>query len=201
MWPDGRAALPQNGAMQTRTPEIRYCYVDSPMGTLLLTAEGEALSGVYFTDHRHSPAPAAGWRRDDAALEPARAQFGEYFDGRRRQFDLPVVLHGSPFELTVWAALRAIPYGETVSYGHIARAIGRPTAARAVGAANGRNPVCIVVPCHRVIGANGTLTGYGWGLERKVWLLDHEKLPAGGPGQTTATATAAASGRVPSGKW
>ncbi|HEX3394961.1 MAG TPA: methylated-DNA--[protein]-cysteine S-methyltransferase [Acidimicrobiales bacterium] len=182
--------------MQTQSPETSYCYVDSPMGTILLTADGEALSGVYFTDHRHSPAPATGWRHDDAALEPVRAQFREYFDGRRRQFDLPVVLHGSPFELTVWAALRDVPYGETVSYGHIARAIGRPTAARAVGAANGRNPVCIVVPCHRVIGANGTLTGYGWGLERKVWLLDHEKRPAGSQRRST-TATAG----VPSERW
>lgn len=196
MWPEGRAGTSQNRVMETQSPEIRYCYVDSPMGTILLTAEGDALSGVYFTDHCHSPAPATGWRHDDAALEPIQAQFSEYFDGRRNQFDLAVVLHGSPFELMVWAALRAIPYGETVSYGHIARAIGRPTAARAVGAANGRNPVCIVVPCHRVIGANGTLTGYGWGLERKVWLLDHEKRPTGSPRQATT-----ATGRVPSGRW
>ncbi len=156
----------------------RYCYAETPLGTVLLTGDGDddglALSGVYFTNHRHSARPGATWEQDDAGFVDVRSQLKEYFDGRWTQFDLTLALHGSEFERTVWAALLEIPYGETVSYGHIARRIGRPGAARAVGAANGRNPVCIVVPCHRVIGAEGSLSGYGWGVERKSWLLDHE---------------------------
>lgn len=155
--------------------EIRYGYTETPLGTVLLTGEGDALSGVYFTDHRSSPVPSTEWELDEASFDAVRGQLSEYFDGRRTGFDLPLALRGSPFELSVWAALQDVGHGETVSYGHIARSIGRPTAARAVGAANGRNPVCIVVPCHRVIGADGSLTGYGWGVERKSWLLDHER--------------------------
>lgn len=179
-------SVAHDGAMATETAEICYCYEETPLGKVLLTAQNGALSGVYFTDHSHSVEPRTRWRHTEAPFRQVRAQLVEYFDGGRTDFDLPLALHGSPFELTVWNALRGIPYGKTVSYGHIALTIGRPTAARAVGAANGRNPVCIVVPCHRVIGADGSLTGYGWGVDRKVWLLDHERPRAGAPGASEA---------------
>jgi methylated-DNA-[protein]-cysteine S-methyltransferase len=172
----------QDGGMPVTTT-IQYCYTDTPLGQVLLTAEQGALSGLFFTDHVHSPQVEAAWERDDASLSRARRQLDEYFDAdvdrRRVDFELPLALSGSPFELAVWAALARIPYGTTVSYGEIARRIGRPTSARAVGAANGRNPVAIVVPCHRVIGADSRLTGYGWGIERKAWLLEHEQLTLG----------------------
>lgn len=157
------------------TETVRYCYTESPLGSIILSGGGHGLQGLHFTDHAHSPEPAAGWERDEAAFADARQQLGEYFEGRRRHFDVAVDLVGSPFELLVWTALQDIPYGETASYGDIARRIGRPGAARAVGAANGRNPVSIIVPCHRVIGADSSLTGYGWGVERKAWLLDLER--------------------------
>jgi methylated-DNA-[protein]-cysteine S-methyltransferase len=115
-----------------------------------------------------------GWKRDDAALSEARAQLQAYFAGELRGFELPLAAEGTPFQQRVWRALCDIPYGETISYGELARRIGQPAAARAVGLANGQNPIAIVVPCHRVIGANGSLTGYGGGLERKRWLLAHE---------------------------
>lgn len=161
-------------APRTASTTSRYCHVDTPLGTVLLTGDGGALTGVYFTDHLHSPQPGISWKHDDDALIEARDQLDEYFDGRRTRFDLAVAVEGSPFERTVWTALSEIPYGETVSYGQLAQSIGRPGAARAVGAANGRNPVCIVVPCHRVIGADGSLSGFAWGVDRKSWLLDHE---------------------------
>lgn len=145
----------------------------------MLTGEDGALSGLFFTDHQHSVSVDASWEHDPGSLAEARRQLDEYFaadiDRRRTAFDLLLALRGSPFELEVWGALQGIPYGETASYGQIAQRIGRPTAARAVGAANGRNPVSIVVPCHRVIGADARLTGYGWGIERKAWLLEHER--------------------------
>jgi methylated-DNA-[protein]-cysteine S-methyltransferase len=161
------------------TATIQFCYTETPLGKVLLTGEDGALTGLFFTDHRHSPAVDGAWEHDEASLGEVVRQLDEYFDAavdrRRRGFDLPLALRGSPFELVVWDALKTIPYGTTVSYGDVARQIGRPKAARAVGAANGRNPVAIVVPCHRVIGADSRLTGYGWGVERKAWLLDHER--------------------------
>ena len=154
---------------------LRYSYCETPLGTMMLTGRPGALSGLYFTGHRHSPRPEATWELDEGPFGDVRRQLGEYFDGQRTDFDLPLDLRGSEFELTVWSALQDIGYGRTASYGEVAERIGRPGAARAVGAANGRNPVCIVVPCHRVIGADRSLTGYGWGLERKAWLLDLEQ--------------------------
>jgi methylated-DNA-[protein]-cysteine S-methyltransferase len=125
--------------------------------------------------------PHAAWRPDDGAAGPAsevlagaRRQLAEYFAGARRHFDLPLSPAGTPFQLRVWEALRALAWGETVSYAELARRVGAPGAARAVGAANGRNPIAVVVPCHRVIGADGTLTGFGGGVEAKEWLLAHE---------------------------
>jgi methylated-DNA-[protein]-cysteine S-methyltransferase len=146
-----------------------YCTIDSPLGELLLAGDGKSLSRL----HMHAQ-PDPSWTANDRGFAGARAQLEEYFAGRRRDFDLPLSPAGTPFELEVWRALREIPYGQTVSYGALAASLGRPDAARAVGAANGRNPIAVIIPCHRVIGANGSLTGYGGGLERKRLLLDLE---------------------------
>jgi methylated-DNA-[protein]-cysteine S-methyltransferase len=143
----------------------------SPVGPLQLVADDDALLQLNFAE-------TAGDRHDEAAspvLAAACAQLDEYFAGTRTTFDIPLRLQGSPWEQRVWEALLTVGYGETVSYGEIAAQVGAPSSARAVGAANGRNPVAIVVPCHRVIGASGKLTGYGGGLERKSTLLDLER--------------------------
>ncbi len=170
------SAIPASPATPATTgAAVRYCLADTPLGTIVLSGRHGALSGLHFTGHRHSPDPTARWERDEAPFDEVRRQLDEYFEGRRVTFDAPLALAGSPFEILVWAALQDIPFGETASYGEVARRIGRPGAARAVGAANGRNPVSIIVPCHRVIGADASLTGYGWGIERKAWLLDHER--------------------------
>jgi methylated-DNA-[protein]-cysteine S-methyltransferase len=148
--------------------------MDSPIGTLTLTAVDGWLTGIHMHEQRHTPKPPATYRREDAGLAHAVAQLNAYFAGERRDFDLPMRMAGTDFQRRVWAELCAIPYGETISYGELARRVGNPRASRAVGLANGRNPIAIVVPCHRVNGADGSLTGYGGGLERKVWLLEHE---------------------------
>jgi methylated-DNA-[protein]-cysteine S-methyltransferase len=149
-----------------------YSTLSTPIGELVLTADPDgAITGLHLPNH---PPDTTGWTRDDALLEPAVRQLGEYFAGERTEFDLPLRPTGAPFQLQVWAALLNIPYGETASYGEIAREIGHPTAFRAVGAANGQNPIAIIVPCHRVIGSNGSLTGYGGGLPTKRALLDLE---------------------------
>ena len=149
--------------------------MESPVGTLTLTAVDGRLTGLHLDGQRHAPASSADWERDDAGLAGVVEQLEAYFAGSREAFDVPLELSGTEFQRNVWAGLLEIPYGETMSYGELARRVGRPGASRAVGLANGRNPVAIIVPCHRVIGANGTLTGYGGGLDRKVWLLDHER--------------------------
>jgi methylated-DNA-[protein]-cysteine S-methyltransferase len=154
-----------------------FTVMPSPIGELTLSGDGRALTGVYMELHKRRPPLPVGAVRDDSALAAARAQLEEYFEGERVEFDLPLEAGGTPFQRDVWAALREIPYGETISYGELARRIGRPDASRAVGLANGRNPISIVVPCHRVIGASGTLTGYGGGLDRKRFLLEHERGP------------------------
>lgn len=146
----------------------------SPIGQLLLVGRPGVLNGLYVADHERCASVPPEWVEDDDAFADSRRQLVEYFDGGRTTFDLRIELHGSPFQRQVWQALLDVPFGHTASYGEIARRIGRPTAPRAVGAANGRNPVSIIVPCHRVIGASGTLTGYGWGPDRKAWLLEHE---------------------------
>jgi methylated-DNA-[protein]-cysteine S-methyltransferase len=142
---------------------------ESPVGPLRLEARDGALVTLHLNAH---PGPE---RLDDPVLAEATTQLREYFAGTRTHFELPLEMHGNAFEQRVWAALRTIPYGETASYGEIAAQIGAPGAARAVGVANARNPIAIIVPCHRVIGSSGALTGYGGGLERKQWLLDHER--------------------------
>jgi methylated-DNA-[protein]-cysteine S-methyltransferase len=148
--------------------------MDSPIGELTLTAAGGSLTGVHMHEQRHLPELPPGCVRDDAGLADVVAQLNAYFAGELLAFDLPMTMQGTDFQRTVWAALGEIPYGETISYGELARRVGNPKASRAVGLANGRNPLAIVVPCHRVIGADGGLTGYGGGLDRKVWLLEHE---------------------------
>ena len=151
---------------------MRYSTLTTPIGELMLTADDDGSLTAVHLPNRH-PDPG-GWVRDDEHLAAPRRQLTEYFAGERTAFDLPLRPAGAPFQLRVWEALARIPYGETASYGEIARELGHPTAARAVGAANGRNPIAIVVPCHRVIGANGSLTGYAGGLECKRALLDLE---------------------------
>jgi methylated-DNA-[protein]-cysteine S-methyltransferase len=155
---------------------IYFSELDSPIGTLTLRASDAGLSAVSMPDQRHGPQERNGWVRADDRLAHARTQLAEYFAGTRTEFDLEIDLAaGTGFQRTVWTALLGIPYGDSVSYGEIARRIGQPTAVRAVGLANGRNPVAIIVPCHRVIGADGSLTGYGGGLDRKRLLLAHEQ--------------------------
>ncbi len=155
-----------------------YRHFDSPIGRLLLRSDGSALIGLYMDVAQGGPAFNEEWVHEPLCqpLPAAAKQLEEYFAGERREFVLPVRLHGTDFQRRVWSALCAIPYGTTWSYGELAARIGSPKASRAVGLANGRNPVSILVPCHRVIGADGSLTGYGGGLERKRWLLAHEGL-------------------------
>ena len=162
--------------MATATATIRsFTHVDSPLGPLLLVGDKRALSGLYLGSHEKCPRPDPRWAEDDAPFAAVAGQLEEYFAGTRTDFDVEVELVGTPFQVEVWTALRGIGFGETISYAELARRIGRPAAVRAVGSANGRNPVSIIVPCHRVIGADGSLTGYGWGTDRKAWLLDHEQ--------------------------
>ena len=163
-----------------------YDYYDSPLGQILLVASDAALTGLHFADEKYYPAIASEWLRqpDAKIILRARKQLDDYFAGTRKQFDLPVDPAGTAFQRGVWRALQKIPYGVTANYGAVAKRIGKPSASRAVGAANGRNPISIVIPCHRVIGANGDLTGYAGGMDRKEALL---RLEAGGVGDFQLT--------------
>lgn len=156
-----------------------YTYMDSPVGRLLLAGEGGALKVISFSSGRKARGPDAGWQRHDDPFYRARVQLEEYFDGARQHFDLSLAPDASPFQARVLAALQRIPYGETRSYKDIARELGDVNAVRAVGGANGNNPVPIVIPCHRVVGSNGSLTGFGGGLEAKRFLLDLERRYSG----------------------
>jgi len=149
-----------------------WTVVDSPIDPLLLVGDETGLRELWMSPHELPP-PAA--ERDDEVLAPVAAQLADYFAGRRLAFDLPLAPTGTAFQQRVWSVLRDIPYGRTTTYGEIAAGLGQPTASRAVGLANGRNPIPVVIPCHRVIGANGTLTGYAGGLERKQTLLSLEQ--------------------------
>ncbi|MGD9720501.1 MAG: methylated-DNA--[protein]-cysteine S-methyltransferase [Pirellulales bacterium] len=153
---------------------IIYAYTSSPLGKLLLTSDGRRLSGIYFPCHQEQHQPGPNWRRDANPFDDTRRQLDAYFAGKLAEFDVPLAMNGTPFEKRVWDALRRIAYGTTVSYRDIAQRIGQVTACRAVGLANGRNPIPIIVPCHRVIGADGSLTGYGGGLDTKRYLLELE---------------------------
>jgi len=153
--------------------------VSSPIGRLLLTGDGHALTGLWMLDGDRHSARASGPTSSPASFAEVAAQLEEYFAGDRKEFTVPLAPSGTPFQLAVWTQLTKIPYGSTTSYGDIARALGkRPVAARAVGLANGANPISVIVPCHRVIGSDGSLTGYGGGLERKELLL---RLEGAGP--------------------
>ncbi|WNJ89292.1 methylated-DNA--[protein]-cysteine S-methyltransferase [Bosea sp. 685] len=156
-------------------PGTVYTFTESPIGFLLLAGDGERLAYLGFPHGKGAIQPQAEWRRDASIFIDARAQLKAYFEGRLSRFDLPLDPRGTPFQMDVWRALTDIPPGETISYGELARRIGRPTASRAVGAANGANPLPIVIPCHRVIGSNGALTGFGGGIETKKWLLALER--------------------------
>jgi methylated-DNA-[protein]-cysteine S-methyltransferase len=162
--------MPLLQTRQTRAT-VRYTVVDTPIGPLLAAAgDGGGLTGLWFDRE-----PAPGWERDgDGVFDTLRDQLDAYFSGELREFDLPLAPAGTPWQRAVWAALQEVPYGTTLSYGELAARLGRPSASRAVGAANGRNPISVIVPCHRLIGSSGALTGYAGGLERKAWLLQHE---------------------------
>ena len=157
--------------MSTRT----HAVVDGPLGPMTVVGEDGRLAGLYLDDWRHLPASARLGERDDSTLPAVQEQLAAYLAGQLRDFDVELAPGGTPFQAQVWAALRRVPYGTTTTYGALAAQIGRPAAVRAVGAANGRNPVGIVVPCHRVVGADGSLTGYAGGLDRKRFLLDLER--------------------------
>jgi len=163
--------------------------VPSPIGTFAVAGEGRHVVAVLLPGTWSHAALPTDWRREPGVLAPAAAQLAEYFDGTRREFDLELEPSGTAFQRSVWTALVAIPFGATASYGEVAAAVGNPKASRAVGLANNRNPIALVIPCHRVIGADGSLTGYGGGLEMKTWLLEHERrvLAATAPAMSSRT--------------
>lgn len=151
-----------------------YAHINSPLGQLTAIGDGHFLTGLYLPEHKGWLGPVASAVHDDAPFREVRNQLAAFFAGERQQFDLPLKLLGTPFQLRVWQELAQIPVGKTITYAQLAERVGNSKASRAVGAANGRNPISIIVPCHRVIGASGTLTGYAGGVEMKRCLLDHE---------------------------
>ncbi|MFI7100757.1 methylated-DNA--[protein]-cysteine S-methyltransferase [Streptomyces sp. NPDC050161] len=160
-----------------------HAVIGSPLGDLTAVADDGALVGLYFATHRGRPGTEEFGERDDASFALIRHQLGEYFAGERETFDLPQEPAGDAFDHRVWKLLTQIPYGRTRSYGDLARELGDVSLAQAVGAANGRNPLCVIVPCHRVVGADGSLTGYAGGLDRKRFLLDLEAPSAADAGR------------------
>ena len=169
-------ALVANGiAVCEPVGEVRwYSEISSPLGELTVLSDGHALLGLHFEDAVHGLRPDVAWERDDELFDPLRDQLEAYFRGTLQQFDLLLAFEGSPFRRAVWQSLKDIAYGTTTSYGELARRLGHPNAYRAVGTANGYNPIAVVLPCHRVIAAGGSLGGYGGGLWRKQLLLDLE---------------------------
>jgi methylated-DNA-[protein]-cysteine S-methyltransferase len=157
---------------------VYFTAYESPIQTLQLVSDGRSLMGLYMMSEKHLLIPQSDWTEDDSVtpFPETKRQLTAYFAGILTEFELPILMQGTTFQQRVWDALKTIPYGTTMSYGELAQQIGQPNASRAVGLANGQNPVSIIVPCHRVIGANGKLTGYGGGIERKQWLLNHERL-------------------------
>jgi methylated-DNA-[protein]-cysteine S-methyltransferase len=162
-----------------------HAVLDGPLGPITVVGQDGALAGLSLHEQRHLPPADRLGDRDDATLPELQEQLGAYLAGQLQAFDVTLAPLGTPFQADVWAALRRVPYGATTTYGALAAAIGRPSAVRAVGAANGRNPYCLVVPCHRVVGADGSLTGYVGGLDRKRFLLDLERGSAADPPATT----------------
>jgi methylated-DNA-[protein]-cysteine S-methyltransferase len=161
-----------------KTPQTIFTSLESPVGALYLTSDGAAITGLYMEQTKSGPKPFHEWRYDPGHFNDAAAQLRAYFAKELTDFDLPLATPGTPFQQGVWAELRKIPYGSTTTYAAIASRLGRPNAFRAVGAANGSNPISIIIPCHRVLGSDKQLTGYGGGIERKKFLLE---LEAGGP--------------------
>ena len=150
-----------------------YDFYDSPHGRMLLVASGEGLCGVYFDGQKYLPPVESGWRHDPdhAALRQAKRELAEYFGGERKRFETALAPEGTPFQRSGWKAIASVAFGETITYGELARRAGSPGSARAAGAATGRNPIGIIVPCHRIVGSDGSLTGYAGGIERKRALL------------------------------
>ena len=149
-----------------------YDFYDSPQGRMLLVASDEGLCGVYFDGQKYLPSIDAAWRRDaNAVLRQAKRELGEYFGGGRKRFDTALAPEGTPFQRSVWKAISTVAFGETITYGELARRAASPGSARAAGAATGRNPIGVIVPCHRIVGSDGSLTGYAGGIERKRALL------------------------------
>jgi methylated-DNA-[protein]-cysteine S-methyltransferase len=175
---------------------ICYTELPSPIGPLLAFGQGPLLVGLYTNIGKHGGIVQPGWRRADDAFDEVRRQLDAYFAGQLREFDLPLRMAGTSFQRRVWQELVRIPFGTTISYGELATRIGKPAAARAVGRANGSNPISIIVPCHRVIGADGTLTGYGGGLDNKRWLIDLERRAA--DGEAAGYSAASTVSRLPS---
>lgn len=174
--------------MPPRDSHLAYGYFESPVGLLLVAGDADRRHRISFPSERPSEHPQADWRRDDGRFADAFRQLRAYFAGDLTRFDLPLRFAGTEFQNRVWAALVDIPFGETLSYGVLAARIGKPSASRAVGGANGANPLPIVVPCHRVIGSDKSLTGFGGGIEIKRFLLAHEKRVAQGQGSRTRAA-------------
>ena len=157
---------------------VRWCRIDTPLGTVRIVARGDAIAGVWFDGQKYDAVADDAWRESpgDPLLREGARQLREYFAGRRERFDLPLAAEGTAFQKSVWRAIAKVPAGRTASYGDLARRIGRPSAVRAVGAAVGRNPLSVVVPCHRIVGSDGSLTGYAGGLGRKRALLALERV-------------------------
>jgi len=153
---------------------MRYTVVASPLGDLVVWGDGDTLSGLSFADSQKAAVVDPSWDRADTSFAEVAAQLRAYFAGERTEFTLKLDPHGTAFQRRVWDALEKIPFGTTTTYGQIAAELGDPRSTRAVGLANGRNPIAIIIPCHRLIGADGNLTGYGGGMDRKRWLLAHE---------------------------
>ena len=162
---------------------VTHTTIDSPVGELTLVARDGSLTGVYFPHHWYRPDAATFGDRDDAGFGETKRQLAEYFDGGRERFDLPLDPHGEAFQHRVWELINRIPYGQTTTYGYLARELGEGTLAKDVGAAVGRNPLSVIVPCHRVVGKDGSLTGYAGGLARKRFLLDLEEPAAADSGK------------------
>jgi methylated-DNA-[protein]-cysteine S-methyltransferase len=157
------------------TTTTYYSYIDCPLGRMFVQSDGRFVTRLFMPHHKGWRGPDASWRQSDAPFTAVREQLAEYFAGERQQFDVPLKVAGTPFQQHVWQELVQIPFGTTITYAELARRVGKPTASRAVGHANGRNPISIIVPCHRVIGANGKLTGYAGGMDKKQWLLAWER--------------------------
>jgi methylated-DNA-[protein]-cysteine S-methyltransferase len=152
-----------------------YTYIDCPLGQLFVQGDGQFVTGLFLPDHKGWSGPDPSWQQSDVEFTAVRQQLSEYFASQRQQFDVPFKLAGTPFQQRVWQELQMIPFGTTITYADLAQRVGQPTASRAVGNANGRNPISIIVPCHRVVGSSGQLTGYAGGVDKKQWLLALER--------------------------